>query len=315
MASNLRVLFIGSKKLGLAALRVLYKAVSGDLLGVLTVDDRSDTRSAFDEIREFSVQRGIPFHVAGNRKSAAETIRLLNPDLCLVVGWYWLIDNATLAVAKRGFIGLHNSLLPAYRGGSPLVWSIMNGDKRVGATLFSFTEGMDDGDVWGYADIKVGPDDTIGEVLERLETKCVKWLNKILPAILDGTVKPRPQLSKFSSYCAQRLPSDGEVDWTRPANAVYDAIRAQGRPYPGAFTRWNGKKLIIWRAGRFDFRYFGVPGQVARVSQEGVLVICGDRRAVVLKQIEYDQRICNAQDVLTSVKIRLASEARARSES
>lgn len=305
-----RVLFLGSKRLGAAFLASLYRLAPGALIGAITIDDRNDGRTAFDEIAGYCEAHGIPLHVAGNRAHSEALIGELAPQLCMVSGWYWLIGSGALAAVPHGFIGSHFSLLPKYRGGSPLVWAMINGEPEAGVSFFSFVEGVDAGAIWAQERVAVGPDDYIGDVLARLEAVTLATLEAKYPAILHGQVQPVGQDHAAATFCAMRSSCDGEIYWRSPAADVYNFIRAQSDPYPGAFTWLDGMRLTIWRARRDSRIHYGTPGQVAMVTPEGVHVICGDHRAIIVEAVERDGLRGDAHKVLKSVSIRLPSAAR-----
>jgi methionyl-tRNA formyltransferase len=308
MAKIGKVLFMGSKKLGLRCLAAMHELDPGSLMGIVTFDDREDTRSAYAEFQAFASETGIKFFAAKNRKEAEEVVQKLRPELCMVVGWYWLISNDTLAVVPNGFLGIHNSLLPAYRGGSPLIWPIINGEDQVGFSLFSFTEGMDEGDLWGQRAVTVEATDYISDILEKLGDEAVSLLKEKYLGILNKTVKPIPQDHSQATYSAARFAIDGLIDWNKSAREIYNFIRAQSEPYPGAFTFYNGRKLIIWRAHPVDLVYYGTPGQVARVTPEGVHVICGDHKPIVLETAQLEPGATQpAREVVKSIKARFSS--------
>lgn len=300
-----KVLFMGSKPFGLRCLEEIYRLSPDTLIGIITIDDRSDSRNAFAEFESFAKKNKIELHVAANRKDSEMAITRFAPELCLVNGWYWLIGDETLESVRGGFLGMHNSLLPKYRGGSPLVWTIINGEMSAGLSLFSFTKGMDEGDIWAQESVDIEPGDYIGDVLNKLEETAVAVLREKYISILNGAVVPFPQDHIRATYCAMRLPDDGLIDWHKPANQLYNFIRAQSDPYPGAFTFIDGKKLIIWRAHPVDMVYYGTPGQVAKVTSEGVYVICGDNSPSVLEIVELENGKEPAAKVIKSIKTRL----------
>lgn len=298
---------MGSKQLGLRVLKEVHALAPDKLAGILTIDDRSDVRTKFDEFEEFSKESGLRMVVAANRKHSEQVIKDIAPDLCLVVGWYWLIGASILSSVPRGFVGIHNSILPKFRGGSPLVWAMINGDSEVGFSLFSFTPGMDDGPVWAQGRVSVDVHDDISAVLERLENKTVEVLRQAYLPLLNGQLEPFEQKHDDASYCAQRLPTDGNIDWRRSAYDVYNFIRAQSEPYPGSFTYLDAMQVKIWKAKLFDKTYFGTPGQIARISSEGVYVVCGDDRAIVLDEIEIGGNRGRAADLIKSIKGRFSN--------
>lgn len=300
-----RVLFIGSKRQGLRCLEAVHSQAPHSIAGVLTFDDSRDGRSVLPLFRTFATERGLPLSIAESRLDSERRIAEIRPDLCLVVGWYWLFGPDILRAVPGGFIGIHNSLLPRYRGGSPLVWALINGEAEVGFSLFSMTEGMDDGGIWAQASISVGNEERVGEVLSRLEDESVRVLGDVYPRILRGQARPTPQDESAATFCAQRIPEDGLVRWDNPAETVHNFIRAQSEPYPGAFTYLDGAKLALWRARLSSCVYFGTPGQVARRAPEGVHVICGDHRALILEEVGTEDRRAPAYEILRSVKVRL----------
>jgi methionyl-tRNA formyltransferase len=282
-----RLVFLGSKGSGLRLLRAIREVAPDALAGVITIDDRMDSRSALDEYRAFGRDGSVPLEVAADRHQANALLLQLKPDLCVVMGWYWLIPAPVLESVPRGCVGIHYSLLPRYRGSAPLVWAILNGESETGYSIFSFTPGMDDGPIWAQGRVPIGPDDYIADVLARLDDESVTAFRRILPGMLDGSLVPRPQPTEGASYCGRRTPEDGRIDWHRPARELYDFIRAQSRPYPGAFTTFHGTRVHVWRA-RLDARPAGnaSPGEVVRVEGGTPCVAAGDGRALVLEELE-----------------------------
>ena len=302
-----RVVFLGSKPLGLSCLKRIYEESPDSVVGIVTFDDSADSRTALEGFHSFASSTGLPLAVARNRADSERLVRGFRPDICLVVGWYWLISPETLRSVPRGFLGIHNSLLPRYRGAAPLVWAMINGEREVGFSLFSFTEGMDDGPVWGRRAIPVEEADYISDVLEKLGREAVSLLDSLWIPILEGRATPDLQDESDVTYCAARQPGDGRIDWTRPARKIYDFVRAQSEPYPGAFAQISGgPKLTVWRARSIDVRYYGTPGQVAQIRPDGVYVICGDDRPLLIQEVGLEDRSkVAASDVLKSLKIRL----------
>lgn len=297
---------MGSKRLGLRVCQEMRSLSAQTLMGALIIDDREDTRTVFNDFETFARDSGLAFYAAKNRKQAEEIIARLKPDLCLVAGWYWLLGRETLSFAPHGFIGIHNSLLPKYRGGSPLIWPILNGEKEVGFSFFTFTNGMDDGPVWAQGRIPVEETDYISDILEKLESKTVEVLREVYLPILAGQRQPAPQDHNQATYCAQRTPNDGLVDWRQSARQVYNFIRSQSDPYPGAFTHYENSPMKLWRARLFERPYYGIPGQAARIDAGEVYVICGDHRAVILEQVEVASKRGKPGEWIKSIKTRLS---------
>lgn len=278
---------------------------AGSVTAIVTFDDSDDTRSELTGLLALGERFGIPVHVARDRRHAESLVVASHADLCIVLNWYWLLGPACVASVRHGALGVHMSPLPRYRGSSPVVWQLINGESEVGFSVFTLSAGMDEGNLWAQGNVTVGPEDQVGEVLARLESAVGAAFDTLYPALLSGTASPYPQPDVTPTYCAARLPDDGGVDFTQSARRCHDFIRAQSRPYPGAFTLLSGERLIIWRAQALDMTYFGRPGQIAHVSEDGVTVICGDNHSILLKTVGWRGEDVRASDVIRSVKTRL----------
>lgn len=282
-----RVLFLGSKRIGLRVLKLLHDLEPHALVGAVAFDDSTDVRSALPEFDALCEQRHIALHRASTPAAADSLIAKFQPDLCFVVGWYFLFTRQVLQSVPRGFIGVHFSLLPRYRGSSPLVWALINGEREVGSSIFSLAQGVDNGDIWAQRRIAVGESEYIDSILRRLEDVTLEEITDKYRRILAGEIAPTPQDESQATYCTRRSPSDGEIDWTMSARRVFDFIRAQSRPYPGAFTYLNGNPISVWRAGEVSASESKAPGVVVASAPEGILVTCGDGHVLALQDVAW----------------------------
>lgn len=305
MTSIGRVAFLGSKPLGLKVLETIHRLRPECLAAVVSFDDRSDQRSSLNGFRDFATKTGIPLFVAVNATHADQILRDIRPDLCLVACWYWMLKDDLIATMPNGAIGIHNSLLPKYRGGSPLVWSMLNGEPDVGFSVFSLTPEMDAGPIWFQERVVRLEDAGIAQVLASIEALLVETLEAGWCDLLDGKIRPHPQNDLHATYCAQRIPDDGAIDWRWGAKEIVDFVRAQSSPYPGAFTIVNGKKVTLLNASVWKAPYFGRPGQVAISGEEGVVVICGNNRAIEFREVVHEGAVRPAKELFNSIKIRL----------
>lgn len=301
-----RVLFIGSKRLGLRVLKEMHSLSPETLIGAVTIDDTMDTRGAIGDFKEYSNKHRLPLYVAGSRQHSEQIIAELKPDLCLLVSWYWLISTRTINAVPGGLIVMHNSLLPKYRGGSPLIWAIINDEKEVGFSFFSLTAGMDEGPILVQGSVVVEEHEYISDILEKLEEKTVEVLRNKYLLMLNGGIVPVEQQDTLATYCAQRFPCDGNIDWHMPAKDIYNFIRAQSSPYPGAFTYFEGQMLKLWKARPFKQKYYGTPGQVAKINADGAYLICGDNQAIILEEVELGGKRGGANEFITSIKTRMS---------
>lgn len=304
-----RVVFLGSKQFGLETLRTVYRLRPETVVAVVTFDDSGDTRSALAGFISFCAEMHVPLHVATDRRDAESVIDTIQAELCLVVGWYWLLSQGLIDSIRYGAVGIHNSLLPKYRGGSPLVWTLINGETEAGCSLFSFSDAMDAGNIWLQCAVPLTQQDDINSAQDKIEQALRAQLEAHWCSILDGTKKCYSQHHDEATFCAQRFPEDGEIDWSLSAVKIHNLIRAQVPPYPGAFTLWDGRRITLLSATLFVAPYFGMSGQVARViADEGVYIVCGDSRAIIVSKVMVDGQACRAEEVFTSIKIRLGGK-------
>jgi methionyl-tRNA formyltransferase len=211
--------------------------------------------------------------------------------MCIVVGWYWIFKESLLAKVPKGVVGIHASLLPKYRGGSPLVWPIIKGDKESGLSLFYLDKGMDTGDVIAQKRFSIMDDDTIAEVLEKAESLTVELLEQNYPLLLEGTASRIQQNHDEATYFPQRKPEDGRIDWNATNVEIHNAIRAQTHPYPGAFCYTeDNKRLYIWKSRLFPQEHCGIPGLVVQVLDDSVVVACG-KGALCLCEVQLESSV------------------------
>jgi methionyl-tRNA formyltransferase len=283
-----RVVFVGSKALGASVLNTLYSIFPQSLAGVVTFDDTSDTRCALDQFREFERRTGKPLRVLQKGSELQSAIVEYQPDLCIVVGWYWVLKPELLKIVSHGWLGIHASLLPKNRGGAPLVWAILNGEIKTGLSLFYFDEGMDTGDIVAQKEVSIEFEDTIADVLAKTENQSIEIIRENYPLLLTGGAPRLPQDHSQATYVALRHPSDGRIDWSQPAPVLYNFIRAQTHPYPGAFCFLNEKTIRIWSAKPFAYPYYGSPGQVVLIEKDHVVVTCGAGTGLCLYQVNVE---------------------------
>jgi methionyl-tRNA formyltransferase len=189
----------------------------------------------------------VTFESSVSSESYLELFDRWQPELLLVLGWYHLIPPEVLVYPSLGCLGIHASLLPKYRGMAPINWAIINGERETGISLFYLDRGVDTGDIVAQSVIEISDEDDCATVYEKVTLKSIELLSRFLPMIAEGTAPRTVQDETTASQFPRRRPEDGEIDWQLPADQIYNFIRAQTRPYPGAFTFIDGRKLIIWK--------------------------------------------------------------------
>jgi methionyl-tRNA formyltransferase len=188
------------------------------------------------------------FKIDGDLKEYTEVLKELKPDFLLAIGWYYMIPKKMLMLAEKGAAGIHASLLPKYRGNAPLVWAMINGEKETGVSFFYFEGGVDEGDIIAQESFPIEESDTIKNLLFKTNAASKKILVEHLSKISKGTASRIKQDHSKASLFPKRSPEDGLIDWNWDIQRIKNFIRAQTKPYPGAYTIIAGKKIIIWDA-------------------------------------------------------------------
>lgn len=224
------------------------------------------------------------------------------PDLIFSVSWRYLIPPAVYERARLGAYVFHDSLLPAYRGFSPTVWAIINGEDHTGATLCEMVDDFDAGAIIGQERVPIAPDDTIAGVMEQVTEAYLRLQTRYLPRLLGGTAERTPQDERHATYTCKLLPEDFVIDWHSPTDTIYNLIRAVTRPYPGAYTTLEGRRLRVWAARKVpdERRYLGrIPGRVVEIRPgEGTVVLTGDGLLLLTLVQPEDGDPCPADEII-----------------
>lgn len=207
------------------------------------------TNSLYSDLAAQGEELGVPsVLVEGsmNTPSLFALVESWKPDLFLVAGWYHHVPSSWRQLAPA--YGFHASLLPRYRGGAPLVWALINGEHETGITLFRLDDGVDTGPVFGQRKIDILPEETIASLYPRVVDGAVDILDDFLRETSARNPRLNVQDERLSTVYPQRSPADGLIDWNQPGNFITRFVRAQTKPYPGAFTLIGERKLTIWEA-------------------------------------------------------------------
>ncbi|MBO0830266.1 MAG: methionyl-tRNA formyltransferase [Streptosporangiales bacterium] len=269
----MRLVFAGTPDVALPALDALL-ASRHEVVAVLTRPDAPSGRGRRVEagpVARRAEQAGVEVLKPARVGEPAVLARLeqLAPDCCPVVAYGALLPPAVLAVPAHGWVNLHFSLLPAWRGAAPVNHAIRAGDDVTGASVFRIVEELDAGPVFGTLTEAVRAGDTAGDLLRRLAESGAKLLAATLDGIEDGTVHAVPQPPDGVSYAPKLSPADAEVRWDHPALAVDREVRSV-TPAPGAWTWFRGERLKLGPVAVADAAALP-PGEL-RVHRGGVLV-------------------------------------------
>jgi methionyl-tRNA formyltransferase len=244
-----RLAFAGTPQAAVPSLRALIESPRHDVVAVVTRPPARagrGRREASSPVADVAAAAGIPVLTPQRPGDPDFLARLaeLAVEACPVVAYGALLPAAALAVPAQGWINLHFSLLPAWRGAAPVQHAILHGDDITGASTFRIEAGLDTGPVFGVVTEAIRPDDTSGSLLARLATSGATLLTATMDGIADGTLVPRPQPADGVSIAGKITPAEVQVDWAAPAQHIDRLIRA-GTPEPGPWTTWRGERLKL----------------------------------------------------------------------
>jgi methionyl-tRNA formyltransferase len=221
---------------------------------ITLTDDLAKHKSTYKSIDDLAASFSFPvIKVADiNEANVVQTIKELKPDLIISMGWSQIIGRDILSIPVLGTIGTHISLLPKYRGHSPLNWGIIMGYKEWGITLFYLEERVDTGEIIAQKIFPIGARDDAQTLYSQATYYGIDLLIDALIKIKEGTLKTIKQPILPERPLSKRKPEDGLIDWTSNGIEILNLIRALAKPFPGAYCYLNGKKLFIWKARLFE---------------------------------------------------------------
>ena len=274
---QMKILFMGTPDFAAGSLKSLIEA-GYEITAVVTQPDRPKGRSGapvFSPVKEVAVAAGIPVLQPERIKRPEETAKLLEypADIYVVAAFGQILSREILEQPKYGCINVHASLLPRYRGASPIQRVILDGEKETGITIMQMNEGLDTGDILYQKKYELSPDETFETLHDRLMELGGKALLEALPLIEEGKITPVIQDDSLSCYAPLIRKEDGLIDFKKSSDSIYAQIRAFN-PWPGAFTGLDGKILKIWEAHPSDLN--GTPGEIVAVDKNSFTVACSE---------------------------------------
>jgi methionyl-tRNA formyltransferase len=232
-------------------------------------------------------------------------------DLLFCISWRYLVPKEFYSRAKQGAFVFHDSLLPTYRGFSPTVWAIINGEKETGVTLFEMAEAVDSGPVVDQVPVRIEENEDIAAVMEKVTNSYLELLTKNLKNLAEGTARRQVQDATRATYVCKRLIEDNRIHWHRQTGQeAHNLIRAVTKPYPGAYCYLAGRRLIIWSAElvpNYPHYVGSIPGRIIEVCPgKGSIILSKDGQAILLKTISIDDKIIQGADkILNSLSMTL----------
>jgi methionyl-tRNA formyltransferase len=297
----MRIVFCGTPSFAVPTLKHLLAQPDIEIVGVITQPDRPRGRGqdvSFSEVKEAALAAKLAVHQP-EKIRAPETEGLLRkpaPDAVVIIAYGQIIPAKLLPIPKLGWINLHASLLPKYRGAAPINWAVVNGETRTGVTTMRIDAGMDTGDMLLQCEIEIGSKETTPELASRLSEAGAPLMVETLRGLAAGTIVPRAQNHTEASYAPMLKREDGRIDWKRPATEIYNRMRGFV-PWPGAYTTFRGHSCHVWGEPASKGEGAGSPRDRDEAAlgtlygeKNELFVCCGDATVLSVSAVKLEGR-------------------------
>ncbi|KTD07367.1 methionyl-tRNA formyltransferase [Legionella jamestowniensis] len=285
----MNIVFAGTPEFTLPCLDALFKS-SHELIAVYTQPDRPAGRGRKlqpSAVKNWALSQHIPVYQPLNFRSE-ETVTMLatlKPDVMVVIAYGLILPRNVLTIPKFGCINVHASLLPRWRGASPIQHAILHGDTETGVTIMQMDVGMDTGDMLAQACCPILSDDTAETLHNRLAKLAVEPLLSTLDALEQGQAQPKVQNSVDATYASKIHKEDALINWSKTAYEIHNQIRAYN-PWPIAYTSTGKETVRIYRSHVVDYVGQAVPGTVLKLDRQGMLVATA-KDAIMVECIQF----------------------------
>lgn len=291
--NRLRMVFCGTPQFAVPSLKHIQAQPDFEVVGVLSQPDRPRGRGqevSFSPVKDAALAAGL--HVYQPAKIRAleveEQLKALAPDVIVIIAYGQIIPARLLTVTRLGWINLHASLLPAYRGAAPINWAIANGETTTGNMTMRIDAGMDTGDTLLRQEVTIGPAETAVELTARLAEGGALLMSETLRGLAAGNIVAVPQDGSKASLAPMLRREDGQIDWSRRAQEIYNRMRGFA-PWPGAYTVFRGQTCHLWGVPVSNETTDETPG--ALLSHRGVVhVACGGDTLLELRHVKLEGR-------------------------
>ena len=289
----MRILFCGTPLFAVPSLQHLLAQRGFELLAVITQPDRPRGRGnqiSSSPVKEVALAANVPVHQP-EKIRAPEVQGLLqsySPDFIVIIAYGQIIPARLLPIPKYGWINLHASLLPKYRGAAPINWAIVNGEARTGLTTMRIDAGMDSGDILLQRELEIGAIETAPELAARLSEVGAPLMAETLRGLAAGKITPRPQEHSQATLAPLLKRDDGRIDWNRTATEIYNRMRGF-TPWPGAHSIFRGHFCHLGGQPASNKKSDAPPGTLL-LEDNDLLVVCGRTTVLRLSAVKLEGR-------------------------
>ncbi len=281
---------MGTPDIARKSLQRLYED-GHEIVGVYTKQDTAKNRGmkmVWSEVKEYAMKVGLPVYQPTRWKadSTYEELKALKPELIVVVAYGRILPQRVLDIAPKGAINLHASLLPQLRGSAPVQWSVLRGFKTTGVTVMYLDAEMDTGDMISRVETPIGPDETSGELMERIGDLGAELLSQTVKQMEAGPVTATPQDHSQASYAPMLTKEMAPIDWSLSPAEIHNHIRGM-IPWPVATTELDGKRFKIYKIAPVEGAVTDrAPGTPVAITKQGLQVACGKGQVVTILELQ-----------------------------
>lgn len=298
----MNIVYLGTPDFAVLPLKKLIESSEYNVVAVVTNKDKPVGRKGVitpPPVKVVALEHGIPvFQYDKIRVEGVSDLKKLNPDLMVTCAFGQILSEEILSIPKFGVINIHASLLPKYRGASPIHFALLNGEKQTGITIMKTDIGVDTGDIIATEVINIGEKETCGQLFDRLSSVGADLIIKTLPSIFDGTAVYKKQNDLQATYTKIFTKKDAMIDWSDSAENIYNKIRAFN-PAPIAYCMLNGEPFKIFEAEINNSQ--GEYGCVLN-SENELIVACGDKSISLLRVQKAGGKAMDIKDFLRGNK-------------
>lgn len=299
----IKAVFMGTPDFAVPSFEKLFDVDGVKVVAAVTNRDKEVGRKRVltaPPVKVKAMERGVPvFQYDRIRKEGVEDIKKLEPDVIVTCAFGQILSQEIIDIPKYGVINVHASLLPAYRGASPINYAILNGEKRTGVTVMRTDAGIDTGDIIAQAETQIGENETAGELFDRLSVMGAELLYKTFNSIIDKSAVYVKQDEKKATLTKMIKKEDARLDFTESAVKVFNRVRAFN-PSPVAYAFFNGEKYKFFSVRPLSGKY-GKSGEITSDSQS-LIIGCGDGGIEVIELQKEGGKRLNVKDFLRGNK-------------
>ncbi|NLL56736.1 MAG: methionyl-tRNA formyltransferase [Clostridiales bacterium] len=274
----MRVIFLGTPEFSVRVLQGIVQS-NHEVMAVVTQPDRKNARGNkinFSKVKEYALGLDVPILQYENISlQGQDELKKLNADIMVTAAYGQILKQNILDICPKGIINVHASLLPKYRGASPVQWALLEGQERVGVTIMQTELGVDTGDIILQKEIALDGYENTYETLQKLSVLGAEAVVEALDLIEQGNAIFTPQIESQATYCRMLKKEDGKIDWAKSSKELKNFIRGM-TPWPSAFTTCKFGKLKILRANALECENTGIVGEIMVAEpKKGLIVSCG----------------------------------------